>query len=65
MIFFTARCEGRSRKPIDSAITAYRDLEKGKERGFATGETVQALHVPAEGHSPSTGGLTGDTFHEG
>ena len=36
-------------KPIDSAITTYRDVEKGNE-GFRDGPTVQALHVPAEGH---------------
>ena len=59
MIFFTVALRfplPGFRHPIDSAITAYCDVEKGRNWVSRQGKTVQALHMPPEGHSPSTGG---------
>ena len=50
---------------LESRITTYRDVEKRKGAGFRDRDTVQALHGPAEGDSPSTAGVTSETFHEG
>jgi len=51
-------------KPIDSAITTYRDVEKGT-KVFAIDQRFRPCTCRPRAINLRPGGLTGDTFHEG